>query len=564
MRARPLTLAFALALVLVATDTSLVHGEDSTTGEIDCDAKNKSALEEIGCDQVPALKRQPAKDIPDYYSVQTSPAFTVLGFSSEQVIRPTTPKQLALALLNGKDDADNPHTGVAVEIAPFLLFSTGREDGPLSIENYQTKENWLRRIAARTLLSFAFTRGTSPDDPSLRLAVGLRTTLLDKGDPRYSAKLDSAAGMISNSPNRLLLLARQNEILDQKERVPKCVASAHAVRRLTPGSVSRFGVQDLELLVGEDCWQLVVRFVLDSLPKGTTITSYNALTQALTNLAGGGLSLVDPQSPCQAIGLDTDPCVTFFQDQLFDDDPDTDQRIKAYQEEASGAIQVEEKALSEQVKKALLGEWEKAIKKAQEDNWNATNITIGAALTSADTSGDLGAVKNTGIAVYGTAAWGFEGMGVLKDRAHLIGHIRYNTDQFVGPALMELADAFPDDDEMDDMMAGMGDMDGMNGMDTMDEMPMTRNLLFLGGQLRLAGLSFNSDLPGPDIFLFGEGAYKRSRFADGMLDKTFRYAFGLDVRIIKGVSFQLAIGDETGSEFMRKSTFVLGDIKYSF
>lgn len=505
------------------------------------------------------LSAQPAKGIPDYYSVQTSPAFTVLGFGAEQVIRPTTPKQLAVALLQERDDGSNPQTGVAIEFAPLLLFSSGQNGGYLSLQNY--KGRWLRRALSRTLLSFAFTRGTSADDPALRLAVGFRTTLLDKGDPRYDVKLDEAVRNISSSQARKRLLERQNELLRQDAYSKACIRVVGAVRGFSgvgPGVTLR---KYLRQLSTGSCWELVQRF--DAF-KGLDVASRDSFITELKKeaLLLPGRRPAAKSDPCLTIDLDLASCLDFFQKRIFA--RDSDNAVDKYGKTSTQTFDQQMASLTTQVRDLIGGEWDKQVKKAQEDNWNATNITIGAALTSADTSGDLGAVKNTGIAVYGTAAWGFEGMGVLEDRAHLIGHIRYNTDQFVGPALMELADAFPDDDEMDDMMAGMRDMDGMNGMDAMDEMPMTRNLLFLGGQLRFAGLSFNRDLPGPDIFLFGEGAYKRSRFADGMLDKTFRYAFGLDVRIIKGVSFQLAIGDETGSEFMRNSTFVLGDIKYSF
>src|SRR5438445_9970509 len=54
-------------------------------------------------------------------SVPKSPAFTALGVTPENLIRPTTPKQLATSLLSGADPRGNIQTGLALETAPYLL-----------------------------------------------------------------------------------------------------------------------------------------------------------------------------------------------------------------------------------------------------------------------------------------------------------------------------------------------------------------------------------------------------------------------------------------------------------
>lgn len=111
-------------------------------------------------------------------AVPRSPAFTVLGVTPETVIRPTSPREFATALLNGVDPNGNFQSGIAIDTAPYLLFK-GNE---LSLKEYQT--NNVKRFLARTQLSFATTKGSSGDDKSTKLALGFRFTPFDLGDPR--------------------------------------------------------------------------------------------------------------------------------------------------------------------------------------------------------------------------------------------------------------------------------------------------------------------------------------------------------------------------------------------
>ena len=116
-------------------------------------------------------------------SVPQSPAFTVLGVTPENVIHPATPREFAASLLNGVDPNGNFQTGLALETAPYLLVF----GDSITIREYQ--ENRLTQIAARTQFSLATTKGTSDDDKSARLALGLRLTPYDLGDPRNDEQL---------------------------------------------------------------------------------------------------------------------------------------------------------------------------------------------------------------------------------------------------------------------------------------------------------------------------------------------------------------------------------------
>jgi hypothetical protein len=110
-------------------------------------------------------------------SVPESPAFTVLDLTPETVVRPSSPRELASALLSGVDRNGNFQSGTALDFAPYLTLAGNQ----LTLRQYQ--DNYRLRLASRTQFSFATTKGASEDDKSLRLALGFRVTLWDRGDP---------------------------------------------------------------------------------------------------------------------------------------------------------------------------------------------------------------------------------------------------------------------------------------------------------------------------------------------------------------------------------------------
>jgi len=116
-------------------------------------------------------------------SVPTSPAFTVLGVTPNNVIRPASPREFGVAILNGADPNGNFQTGLALEFSPYLL-GWGND---LTLKEYQG--NPLKRFLARTQVSLATTKGTNDDDKSTRIALGFSLTPWDEGDPRANEKL---------------------------------------------------------------------------------------------------------------------------------------------------------------------------------------------------------------------------------------------------------------------------------------------------------------------------------------------------------------------------------------
>lgn len=111
-------------------------------------------------------------------SVPESPAFTVLGFTPNTVIRPASPKAFASSLLSGLDQNGNFQAGLAFDLTPYMLFNGEN----ITIKDYN--DHFLTRLLSRTQFSFATTKGGSSDDTATRLAAGLNLTIWDKGDPR--------------------------------------------------------------------------------------------------------------------------------------------------------------------------------------------------------------------------------------------------------------------------------------------------------------------------------------------------------------------------------------------
>lgn len=119
-------------------------------------------------------------------SIPDSPAFAVAGMSPSDVIHPGTLREFGVALLSGIGSDGKFRQGVAVDVAPYLAWA-GRN---LTLETYRSPRAWVRRVAARTQLSIG---SEVEQEASLSgrtiVGVGVRSVLLDRGDPRLDAEL---------------------------------------------------------------------------------------------------------------------------------------------------------------------------------------------------------------------------------------------------------------------------------------------------------------------------------------------------------------------------------------
>jgi len=124
----------------------------------------------------PELK---VSSVPLDLSVPVSPAFTVLGVTPENVIRPASPRAFAASLLNAVDQNGNLQNGLALDAAPFL-FGTNLSD---------YRKNDLSRFLANLQISVATTKGQAAQDQASRISTGLHMVLLNRGDPRLDGSL---------------------------------------------------------------------------------------------------------------------------------------------------------------------------------------------------------------------------------------------------------------------------------------------------------------------------------------------------------------------------------------
>ena len=130
-------------------------------------------------------------------AVPESPAFTALGLSPENITRPATPREFAVAALTALDKQGNFQAGLAIDTVPYLLIA----GDSLSLASYRGNPGGfnLRRQLSRAQLSIATTKGTSSADESVRLALGFRVTPYSKGDPRMDDKLIGCLQAVSET-----------------------------------------------------------------------------------------------------------------------------------------------------------------------------------------------------------------------------------------------------------------------------------------------------------------------------------------------------------------------------
>ena len=162
-------------------------------------------------------------------SVPESPAFTVLGVTPSTITRPASPRQLASSLLNGVDKNGNFQTGIALDMALYMLFYGNQ----ILLKDYQT--NRVVQVLSRTQVSLATTKGASDADKSAKLAIGVNLAIFDKGDPRlnrdYVTALATVAVAVQNAQPALSPLATPEDIKARKDKLEAAVdAQTKAIR----------------------------------------------------------------------------------------------------------------------------------------------------------------------------------------------------------------------------------------------------------------------------------------------------------------------------------------------
>jgi len=109
------------------------------------------------------------------YTIPPSPAFTFLGTTPGQIDRPTAARALAVGVLQDVASGELPR-GLALDVAPWSFVPGLR----IPLRRYQA--NPAAYALANTQLSVGSMRA-GDDTASTDVALGVRTTLFDRGDP---------------------------------------------------------------------------------------------------------------------------------------------------------------------------------------------------------------------------------------------------------------------------------------------------------------------------------------------------------------------------------------------
>lgn len=155
-------------------------------------------------------------------TVPSAPAFSVLGVNPQNVMRPSTPRELATSFLSGVDANGNFQSGLALEMAPYMLFAGEN----VTLEKYRS--NYLVRFLTNTGLSFATTKGSDDSDKSVRVAFGLRAILwqAEGGDARRSSFLDEAFKKLEFPPAEGSLEERTRRAAEPNEEQQRAWVTA--------------------------------------------------------------------------------------------------------------------------------------------------------------------------------------------------------------------------------------------------------------------------------------------------------------------------------------------------
>jgi len=131
------------------------------------------------------------------FAVPDAPAFTLLKVDQNQILRPTSVRELGLAVSDfvGKEGRITVPQAFAVEFAPLLLL-----DGPrLTVSQYQ-KRDWLYRLR----LSAATQRVRDGTRPT-QVAFGLRAAIVDRADLRDNDSTQAWRHFLTRMTTQLVL-----------------------------------------------------------------------------------------------------------------------------------------------------------------------------------------------------------------------------------------------------------------------------------------------------------------------------------------------------------------------
>lgn len=144
-------------------------------------AKSASDIPNVGSTPQEVLEnfRKYVVDVP----IPESPAFTVMNVTPTDVVRPSSLRTWATSLLHTVDKDGKLKEGMAIDGAPYALLNRRMSLGEYVLLNPVAK------ALMNTHVSMGTAKGSESDDKSLKIGLGLRVRLFDRGDPREDREL---------------------------------------------------------------------------------------------------------------------------------------------------------------------------------------------------------------------------------------------------------------------------------------------------------------------------------------------------------------------------------------
>jgi hypothetical protein len=117
-------------------------------------------------------------------SIPDTPGLAIVGLTSENVIRPNTPRKLGVAILQGRNESGAAKQGFALDFAPLKVFNPGMTKKEYADSPYVGRPLWNSQI------SLGVGQPLSDADKSTRIGIGLSSVLWRKesSDPLLNEK----------------------------------------------------------------------------------------------------------------------------------------------------------------------------------------------------------------------------------------------------------------------------------------------------------------------------------------------------------------------------------------
>jgi len=428
------------------------------------------------------------------FLVPSSPAFHILGVKPTDISRPGSPRDLAIALLEGTDPNGNLQSGVALDMAPYQLLRP-----EMDFDTYNANIN---AFLSRTQLSFATTKGSNKNDESIKMALGLRITPFDFGDPHLNG---STLRTCATTENLQKKTAQLNHNTITEESLRDDILDAINVVKGIDKSDNVAGI--LSDNNGEINQLATITLQATSQSEKERLAGYLAVRRNIH----AQLSQIDPS------------------------DSATSTLAVVELERAAKTL----RAQINEIDAIAAAEINKLIadcrKEVERKDWNATSLSLGIAPTWLSESGSVGDTEWTGLGLWSTFSYGFEGLGKrLDEGAQLLAHIQYRSDELK-----------PDQNNDGQFFE----------QDTFK--------FALQGRFAVPDL-ISETTEGNDANFFVDIAYTNED-RDNREDEEFlKYTVGIEFKVAEQQFLQISMGTEDGKDTESNNEFVHAGFKWAF